>query len=432
MPTEGGVGRRVRAVHPPAGSATESFAVAVLVLSTGAFFAVTAPAAGGESRPAVLLLWLLAYAVAGAMLLDSRLRLRLPLPLPAELVVFLALAATSVAWSVAPDITARRAVGLLGTVLVGLVLAQRLTAVQLLDAVRRAVLIVTVASLLLYLSGSSAALDELHGTLRGVLATKNTLGRVLALGLLAAATTGLLDPSRARRSAVSAVPMVVALALTDSTGGVLMAVLVGAGTLLTVLLRRRWGALAVAGAAVLLTGAAVLAAPWLSAGQVAGAVGEDTTLTGRDEVWAESWEAASERPVLGYGYGAFWSSATEADRIRARLQWGVPHAHNGLLDTGLDLGVLGVVASVVVVGGLVVRGVVDLRRGEVPRAVLRLAVAGLVIVSNLVESSLLQQNALLTVLLVAALAARASADTAGRAEVRRSASVTEHRTPALS
>lgn len=381
------------------------FAVAVLVLSTGAFFALV-DTSGNESQPAVLLLWVLAYGVAAAILVDGALRLRLRLAVPIEMVLFLGLTAISFAWSVAPDLTARRVVGLLGTVLVALVVAQRLTAVEVLDAVRRAVLIVTMASLLLYLSGSSAALDSVHGTLQGVLATKNALGRVLALGLLAAAATGLLDRTKARRCVLSALPMVAALALTDSTGGILLAAVVLAGTVLVLVLRRRTGRVAVAGAVALLVGLSVLAAPSLSAERVASAIGEDTTLTGRDEVWAESLDAVAERPVLGYGYGAFWDGAVEADRIRARLQWRVPHAHNGLLDVALDLGVVGVVASLVVLGGLVLRGVQDLRHRLLARATLRLAVAWLVVFSNIAESSLLQQNSLLTLLLVVALAAR--------------------------
>ena len=387
------------------GWAVRSFAVAVLVLSTGAFFAV-ADTSGSGSQPAVLLLWVLSYGIATAVLVDGRMRLRLGLTVPTELVLFVGLTAASLAWSVAPDLTARRVVGLIGTVLVGLVLAQRLTALEVLDAVRRAVLIVTLASLLLYLSGSGAALDSVHGTLQGVLATKNTLGRVLALGLLAAAATGLLDRSKVRRCVLSAVPMVAALALTDSTGGVLLTAVVAAGTLLVLVLRQRSGPVAVAGGVALLIGLTVLVAPSLSAERVASAIGEDTTLTGRDEVWAQSLGALAERPVLGYGYGAFWEGAVEAERIRARLQWGVPHAHNGLLDAGLELGVVGVVASIVVVGGLVVRGVRDLRRRLLAQATLRLSVAALVLFSNIAESSLLQQNSLLTLLLVVALAAR--------------------------
>ena len=82
---------------------------------------------------------------------------KIPLVLPPELVVFIGLALTSTLWSVAPELTLRRAFGLIGTVIVGLALAQRMTATDLLEAVRRTVVIVALASLVLYVGGSAAA-----------------------------------------------------------------------------------------------------------------------------------------------------------------------------------------------------------------------------------------------------------------------------------
>ena len=382
------------------------FAVAVLVLATGAFFAVMQSSPDSESRPEVLLLWVLAYAVSGFALFDGALRLRLRLPTPLPLVLFVALAAASSTWSVAPDITLRRAVGLLGTALVGLLLAQRLQPVEVLDALRRAVLVVALASLVFLAAGNPEAMDEIHDTLRGVLSTKNTLGRTMALGLLACAGSALLDRGRIRRSVVSAVPMVVALALTGSTGGVLMALLAVLGTAVIALWGRDVGKIALVGGFALVLGALLAVAPTTSSEQVLGVLGEDTTLTGRDEVWQESLDAAQERPVLGYGYGAFWEGSEQAEQIQARLQWSVPNAHNALLDVALDLGLVGVALALAVLVALFVRGLSDVTSGRHRAAFLRLSLAGFVTISTLVESGLLQQNALLTVLLVVALAVR--------------------------
>ena len=391
------------------------FTVAVFVLATGAFFTVMESAPDAESRPEVLLLWVVAYAISGFALFDGALRLRLRIPAPLPLVLFVVLAVASYVWSVAPDITLRRAVGLLGTALVGLLLAQRLQPVEILDALRRATLVIAIASLAFFASGDPAAIDELHETLRGVVATKNTLGRTMALGLLACAGTALLDRERLRRSAVSAVPMVVALVLTDSTGGMLMAFLVVAGATVVALWGKDVGKIAVAGGLAVVLGALLALTPTTSTGQVLELIGEDTTLTGRDEVWRESLDAAGDRPLLGYGYGAFWEASEPAERIQARLQWSVPNAHNALLDVGLDLGLVGVVLALAVLVALFVQGIVDAAGGRRQGAVLRLSLAAFVAISTLVESGLLQQNALLTVLLVAALAARDPA----RAFVRR-------------
>lgn len=387
---------------------TKWFAVVVLVLSTGAFFAVADPTPEGESRPVVLLLWAMAYVAAGVGVLDGLVRRRLWIPVPPTLVAFVAVALASVVWSVAPALTLRRSVGLVGTVIVGLLLAQRLRPVEILDAVRQAMLIVAVASLLLYLAGDPRAVDPLHETLRGVVATKNTLGRVMGLGLLAAVTVAFLERSRLRRCLLSSVPMVAALALAGSVGGTITAVVVlvlmGSAAL--------WGATAgrivLAGAAALTLAALAFALPATSAEDVAALVGRDATLTGRTEIWALSLDAAGERPVLGYGYGAFWDpdGAEAAARIAARLYWSVPNAHNGLLDLALELGVVGVALGAALMVSILVRGVRDARAGRRHSAVILLSIGTLFIASNVVESSFLDENAFLTVVTVAALAAR--------------------------
>lgn len=60
----------------------------------------------------------------------------------------------------------------------------------------------------------------------------------------------------------------------------------------------------------------------------------DPTLTGRTLIWASVMPARSERPLLGYGMGSFWTAA------RRRL-YEIPTAHNGYLDILLDYGEVG-------------------------------------------------------------------------------------------
>lgn len=381
------------------------YAVLVMVLGTGAFV----PLVEADTQSAIFTLWTIAYLVAVVGLIDDRFRHRRRIVLPPTLLLIVVLATASVLWSVAPDLTLRRSLGLAGTVLVGIYLARRLSALQIFDALRRAVLLVTVASLLLWATGSALAVDDVHGTLRGVLPTKNTLGRVVALGTLAAAAMVVMDPARRRRAAGSAVIMLAALALTASTGGMVMAALV-MGVAATILLAAHpRGRIAVAGVAAVVLAAAVALLPGTSADEVTGVVGEDATLTGRTEIWDQALYALSLRPVFGYGYGAFWHKdfgAPEAQRIRAFLQWDVPSAHNGFLDLSLDLGIIGGLIGVVALASLVVRGILDVAARRVPLGALRLSVAGVTILANLAETGLFQLNNLYTVLLAVALAAR--------------------------
>jgi len=67
-----------------------------------------------------------------------------------------------------------------------------------------------------------------------------------------------------------------------------------------------------------------------------GLLGRDQTLTGRTEVWADAIAAWKQRPVVGYGFGSFWTDAR-------RKTYDIPTAHNGFLDILLEQGGLGLV-----------------------------------------------------------------------------------------
>jgi exopolysaccharide production protein ExoQ len=268
--------------------------------------------------------------------------------------------------------------------------------------------IVAVISLLLWVVGDPRAIDPVHDSLRGIVATKNTLGRVMGLGLLAAAMSAFIDPARRRRALLAAVPMGLALGLTGSAGGALIAVLVLGSMAAALLWSVHAGRILLAGAAVLALGVVTFVAPSTSAEDVVALVGRDLTLTGRTEIWGLSLDAVMQRPLLGYGYGAFWheQGPIESARIAALLYWPVPNAHNGVLDVALELGAVGAVLAVAILGGLLVRGILDARAGRRQAATIRLSIGLLALVSNLVESSFLQENAFLTIVLVAALAVR--------------------------
>lgn len=383
-----------------------AFAVAVFLLSSGAFFKTFfGGSEGGEPGILVVGLWTVAYAIGATSLLDGWFRRRLRVLLPLPLVLFVLLAALSYTWSYAPAVTLRRSFALTGTVVVGLALAQRLRPVELLDALRLALVIIAVTSLLLYLSGSPAAIDPLHGTLQGTMPSKNTLGRAMGLGILSAATLAILDVARRRRALVSAAVMAVPLGMAGSTGGLLLTlgiVSVIAGTMVWRSFRGRTTLVCVG---ALLLGFLMVTLPGMTSDEVAGVVGRDPTLTGRTDLWRHAIDAIGDEPLLGHGFGAFWhdDGPITAARISAREQWSVPHAHNGLLDLALDVGVVGAglaAAALVVVLG---RGVADGLGGHRAHAVLRLSMGGIIIASNIAESSLFDENALFTLILVVAL-----------------------------
>jgi exopolysaccharide production protein ExoQ len=105
-------------------------------------------------------------------------------------------------------------------------------------------------------------------------------------------------------------------------------------------------------------------------------LGKSPTLTGRTYLWAEGLKNGMDRPILGYGYSAFWVPG----RPQAEQYWyeflianktGF-HFHNLFIQTFVDLGLLGLVmiawlllASCGKSFALIWRGGISLRSGLV-------------------------------------------------------------------
>ncbi len=76
-------------------------------------------------------------------------------------------------------------------------------------------------------------------------------------------------------------------------------------------------------------------------------VGKDPTLTERTVIWAAVWDAIGQRPLLGYGYEAFWRGLQGASKSVVLIAgWNLYQAQSGYLDLWLQLGIFGVVALV--------------------------------------------------------------------------------------
>jgi exopolysaccharide production protein ExoQ len=76
--------------------------------------------------------------------------------------------------------------------------------------------------------------------------------------------------------------------------------------------------------------------------QITALLGRDPTLTGRTDIWAMLLQSVMNRPLLGYGYAAFWTGMNgESGKLYQALNWVFTYAHNGLLEVWLQLGLVG-------------------------------------------------------------------------------------------
>lgn len=74
----------------------------------------------------------------------------------------------------------------------------------------------------------------------------------------------------------------------------------------------------------------------LSIIDITSTVGRSESLTGRSEIWEILFPMAMQNPLLGSGFGAFWTGETRSLAT-------VSQAHNGYLDIILNLGFLGLI-----------------------------------------------------------------------------------------
>jgi O-antigen ligase len=314
-----------------------------------------------------------------------------------------ALAFASTQWSIAPDITLRRSITLALTTFFGFYLAARFSWRTLIEMAAAALVISAAGSLVAAVAFPSFGVNHtIHpGAWQGLFSEKNTLGATMVRGALAAGCAAVLVPER-RWLWVGGALLCAAMTIASTSTTALLGLLVVMASFPAV-------------AALRSRGAAAVAAVWLAfAAVVVGlgvfifvpeiffeAVGKDATLTGRTEIWELVGQKIRERPTLGYGFAAFWADKDygPAAAISEQLDWSIPTAHNGWLETMLQFGMVGLVLVAVHFGIALLAGIARLPMQadgwwSAPYLVVFL-------LFSLSESSIVQQTSIFWVLYVA-------------------------------
>ena len=334
-------------IRPIPASACAILLVVIFLASTAPLEMVLhfVPAAA----PLMTALWLLLYAFAAAMLFLSHgvnwlswlVRYRL------MLVVLLLGAAVVSAWSVAPGLTINRLTHLIGTTLIAVYIGITLppnTILKLFGAVLAALM----AFSLLALPTLPALSQEYHNgsmVLKGILDNKNTLGFWSATGILLFALLATYEETSPRqfRNRVlycTAVLLCAVVLVLSQSAGSLLSLTASVGIILFLVIARQFRLsylpMIILGILML-----VLLALIISGINVATLAGRSSDLTGRTEVWEQTWQLIQQRPATGWGYGTLWQPTDESIWIQQQytdFTWIVYHAHNGLLQLASEIG----------------------------------------------------------------------------------------------
>ena len=192
----------------------------------------------------------------------------------------------------------------------------------------------------------------LHGgPIEGIVASRNLLGFVALLAVIVFAVQLAAGTVRRGWGVAWLGLAVLTLVLTRSATVSMAAGVVGFAWLFALWTRRRGPqrrrpVYLVAAASVIAAGAGVAA----FTPQLLAVFGKSPDVTGRIDIWRGVIEAASERPMLGWGWVSYWAPWAEPFQGLA-VRKGVVYlqAHNAWLDVWLQLGIVGVIVFVALV-----------------------------------------------------------------------------------
>jgi exopolysaccharide production protein ExoQ len=90
---------------------------------------------------------------------------------------------------------------------------------------------------------------------------------------------------------------------------------------------------------------------------------DPTKLTGRFPIWAHAFNEYTQQPVLGYGYGAYWTKGRleEFERLNG---WPLYHSHSTYLESLLNLGLVGFVLGLITLAITFHRSITLSRQGD--------------------------------------------------------------------
>lgn len=283
--------------------------------------------------------------------------------------VIVALCAASSLWSDYPFASVRRSVTLATCLGFGLFCHLELGLAGTITRLGRSMTLLCLASLLVWLAVPSVGSETLlgyEGALRGVFSTKNETGTAVELATSYYIYLALRERRLVRPVIALALLLTCLVLVRSSTAtSICLAMLVGGS--IAYLWRSRLIALLLFTMASLCVAFAALT--FLDPALPFELLGRDTNLTGRSPLWQASIEVMAQRPWLGYGYSGFWHADSRmVQQIWRMIGWEAPSAHNGYVDTMLQLGVAGLALFLWLWGRIIYDAVTALRRDGMPEA----------------------------------------------------------------
>lgn len=252
----------------------------------------------------------------------------------------------SAVWSIDPQTTVRRGVVYLFIIMGTIGVVGSLEGDEVMSLVGITCGLCAAASIVLLVISPSVVIGPLPSSdFRGIFSQKNGLGQVMAVGALASLSGIRISRGRKRLFKILTLILFIIIAFASKSTTALLMIFFFC-TVGGVIALFQWST-AVGIAGILSVTSIILLVPdvgivSLDTDTTLGLIGKDSTLTGRTELWSYLIYYIQQRPILGWGYSAFWSGNNPAAiEISTALRWDVPQAHNAAIGILLEVGIVG-------------------------------------------------------------------------------------------
>jgi exopolysaccharide production protein ExoQ len=328
------------------------------------------------------------------------------------LIVFLAVAWASLAWSERPQVTLSRVSLFIGAAFVGWFIGHRFTLRQqawIVAGVGAAAVASTLLALVAW-PDFARSTGRAEGVWSGMYGNRQVLGPVLCLGLLAAAFlfTEVDKRLRVAIGVVGAIDVYLLIRAGNRTGPIAFAVALAVSAGIFAVRRPGRAILTTPGGAVLSVGLVTIIGGLISWNwsTILDLMGRSSNLTRRTEIWDLDLRFLSMRPLTGWGFETVWANPITAQHAQAAFSGNFPHSsHSGYYEILLGVGAIGFAVFVGFLAYALWRAFLLGWRGSGVMSLWPLALLVFVVVVNLSESRWVAGEAMWSLTVSAAVAA---------------------------
>ena len=261
------------------------------------------------------------------------------------------LAIASITWSIEPTTTARRVLSLLTCILFSFHLITSHSVEEIIKRVAIACLTIAIASTAVCLLAPKIGISTpaYPAAWNGVFPHKNQLGWAMIIGVNAygwVLVHSVTWKLRIRYALIILYFVIIAFLAQSTTAIVTQFLLLFFGTSLRVTRMpgslKYWGIFSVI---IVFCCSAVIFQMFLV--EILSLFDKDPELTGRIPLWRLLITFVLERPLSGYGYGAFWVDQNpRVQWVQHVIKWAAQGAHSAYIDIALQLGIPGIILSI--------------------------------------------------------------------------------------